>query len=173
MLAKARINSRGFLKFLKAVHLVTSAVWLGGVACITALTWVCFFHLDETGFLTVAALVPELYLKVIMPAAALTVAQGLAYGAFTNWGFFGQGWIRLKWLSVPLVIACTGVGSIGQMFSAIQSVQENGFNGGLADGGLVLLFMAVQLAILTSAFIISVLRPGKKPHRPNNPLPGC
>ncbi|MEL7565626.1 MAG: hypothetical protein AAGU27_12160 [Dehalobacterium sp.] len=60
----------------------------------------------------VAPLVPSLYSMVIMPAAILTILQGIVYGCFTGWEFFKHKWIILKWVSTVLVMLCTGVGAI-------------------------------------------------------------
>ncbi|SHN74587.1 hypothetical protein [Desulfitobacterium chlororespirans] len=157
-----KIKNNMIMKYLRIFHIITAAIWLGGVVCLSGLAWLCFFHLDERAFLTVAPLIPELYLKVIMPASLLTIVQGLVYGIFTNWGFFKHKWVALKWIAVPLLVACTGIGSIGQIFLTLQKVKSDGFTGGFTDGSMVLLFMAAQVLIMIFMISISVLKPFKK-----------
>lgn len=58
------------------------------------------------------------------------------------------------------------MGTVGQMFSTIQKVEMNGFTGGLADGGMVLLFIAMQILIMGIMICVSVFKPfGKKKQR--------
>ncbi|WP_018305329.1 hypothetical protein [Desulfitobacterium hafniense] len=157
-----KIKDSRVMKYLRVSHIITAAIWFGGVVCLSGLAWFGFFHLEESAFLTVAPLIPELYLKVIMPASLLTIVQGVVYGIFTNWGFFKHKWVILKWVSIPLLVACTGIGSISQIFSVIEKVKSNGFTGGFADGGIVLLFMTAQILIMSFMISISVLKPFKK-----------
>lgn len=154
------------MKFLRAFHILTAGIWFGGVITIGALAWICFFNLDESAFLIVSPLIPSLYSTVIMPAGILTVLQGIAYGCFTGWGFFQHKWIILKWVCLVLVLLCTGVGTIGQMFSVIEKVKAQGFSGGFADGGIVLLFLGFQSLFLAFMMAISVYKPAlKRAHR--------
>ncbi len=154
-----KIKNRKALKWLKLFHILTSSIWFGGVVCIGVLAQICFFAVDESAFLTIAPLLPSLYAKVIMPAALVTIAQGLVYGAFTGWGFFKHKWIVLKWISVITVMLCTGIGAISELYSVIEKVRQAGFSGGFADGGVALSLIAVQIVIMAFMVGISVLKP--------------
>ena len=156
-----KIKNGRALKWLKAFHILTSSIWFGGVFCIAILAWIAFFQMDKDSFLIIAPLVPALYQKVILPVALITILQGIIYGFFTNWGFLKNGWIAIKWASVLLIGLCTGIGSIGQMFSVIERVQNHSFAGGFADGGMVLLFISLQLILLAVMICLSVLKPKK------------
>jgi len=57
------ITSGTTLRYLKVFHLITASIWFGGVACLTALVWVCFFELSEKDFLVVAPMMHVLYVK--------------------------------------------------------------------------------------------------------------
>ncbi|WP_048139688.1 hypothetical protein [Methanosarcina horonobensis] len=158
-----KVKNSKAMKWLRAFHILTSSVWFGGVVAIGALAWICFFRLEEATFLTVAPLVPELFPTVIAPAALLIIAQGIFYGFFTGWGFLKHRWVILKWIGTFLLFLLTGMGTVGQMFSTIQKVEMNGFTGGLADGGMVLLFIAMQILIMGIMICVSVFKPfGKK-----------
>jgi uncharacterized membrane protein len=153
-----QLNKSG-MQWMRVLHAFSVSIWFGSVVCIFGLAVICFFHLNENVFLTIAPLVPKLYQKIVMPAAIFTIIQGIIYGFFTGWGFFKNKWILFKWISVLLIIMCTGLGSIGQMFSVLASVEAAHFSGGFADGGLVLLFISLQILFMLIMIILSVFKP--------------
>ncbi len=156
-----KLKKRG-LQWLRVLHILSMSIWFGSVVCIGGLAVICFFQLNETSFLTVAPLVPELYQKLVMPIAIFTVIQGIIYGFFTNWGFFKYKWVLLKWVLVILTALCTGLGGISQMFSVLDKVKASGFVGGFADGGAVLLFISLQILFMITMIVLSVFKPMKR-----------
>lgn len=154
------------MKWLRTLHMISAGIWFGATVCIGVLSAICFFSLNETDFLITVPLVPELYQKTILPIAIFTILQGFIYGFFTNWGFFKHKWVLLKWSSILLLIPCIGVGTIGQIFSVIDKVNTSGFDGGFYDGGLVLLFISIQIFIMLVMIWVSVFKPWKKNHTP-------
>lgn len=147
------------MKWLHVLHIISASIWFGATVCIGFLSVICFFHLSETDFLITATLVPRLYQKIILPTAIFTILQGFIYGFFTNWGFFKHRWVLLKWIFTLLLIPCIGVGAISQMYSAIDKVNTSGFKGGFSDGGLLLLFISLQIVIMLIMIGISVFKP--------------
>jgi hypothetical protein len=147
------------LKWLRTLHIISASIWLGATVCIGMLTVICFFSLNEAEFLTMAPFIPELYRTIILPIALFIILQGIIYGFFTKWGFFKHRWVLLKWMLVLLLVPCIGVGAIGHLFSVIEKVNTLGFTGGLADGGRVLLFIALQIIIMLIMIGISVFKP--------------
>ena len=87
-----KFKKRG-MQWLRVLHILSMSIWFGAVVCIDSLAFICFFQLSETDFLTIAPLVPELYQKVVMPAAIFTIIQGIVYGLFTNWGFLKHNYL--------------------------------------------------------------------------------
>lgn len=153
------------MRWLYASHLLTISIWFGSVVCIYVLAIICFFHLNEAEFLTAAPLIPELYRRMVLPAALLTIIQGILYGVCTNWGFFKHKWVAVKWGLVVLTGLCTGLGGIGQMFSVLAKVGKAGYAAGWADGWLVLLYMSLQLLFMLIMILLSVFKPfGKAQH---------
>ncbi len=150
------------MKWLRVLHLLSSCIWFGATVCIGVLAVICFFYLNETDFLIAAPIIPELYKILILPAAVFTILQGFVYGFFTKWGFFRHRWVVLKWILILLLIPCIGVGGIAHLFSAIKKINTSGFTGGFVDGGLVLLFISLQILIMLIMFGISVFKPMKK-----------
>jgi len=155
------LKKRG-MQWLRLLHILSMSIWFGAVVCIGSLAYICFFALSEADFLTIAPLVPELYRTVVMPAAIFTIVQGIIYGIFTNWGFLKYKWVLFKWILALLVTLCTGLGGIGNMFSVLDKVEKTGFTGGLADGGMVLLFIALQILFMIIMIILSVFKPMKR-----------
>jgi hypothetical protein len=151
------------MKWLRLFHILTTSIWFGGVACIGVLTWICFFGLNQQEFLTVAPVSGLLFDKIILPVALITLAQGIIYSIFTNWGFIKHKWILIKWLGLILLVICTGTGSIDNMELVIEKVQTQGFVGGYSDGGIVLMFFLAQVVIMAIMIALSVFKPfGKK-----------
>ncbi len=118
-----------------------------------------FFPVKRKGFLIIAPLVPQLYKTIVMPVALFTIIQGIIYGLFSNWGFFKYKWLLFKWIFVLLIALCTGLGGIGQMFAVLAKVETSHFVGGLADGGLVLLFISLQVLFMLIMIVLSVIKP--------------
>jgi uncharacterized membrane protein len=147
------------MKWLRTLHIISASVWFGATVCIGVLAVIIFFNLGESDFLKAAPLIPNLYQKIILPIAIFTMIQGLVYGFYTRWGFFKYGWVLLKWIFTFLLIPCIGVGTIGQLFSVIDKVNTSGFNGGFSDGGLVLLFISLQILTMLIMIGISVFKP--------------
>lgn len=150
------------LKWLRILHIISAGIWFGATVCIGGLAVICLSNPDAAEFLVTAPLVPELYRKMILPAALFTILQGLVYGFFTEWGFLKHRWVTIKWIFTILLIPCIGAGGIGQMFALIDKVKSSGLNGGLHDGGLVLLFISLQILIMLIMIGISVYKPWKK-----------
>ncbi len=164
----SKFNKRG-IECLRLLHILSASIWLGAVVCIGSLAYICFFTLNEAEFLTIAPLVPGLYQKVVFPVALFTIVQGIIYGLFTNWGFFRHKWVLCKWILALLAILCTGLGGIANMFSVLDKVGKSGFAGGFADGGLVLLFIALQIIFMIIMVILSVFKPKPQITRDQTP----
>jgi hypothetical protein len=153
-----KLNRTG-MQWMRVLHIFSTSIWLGSVVCILGLAAICFFQLNERDFLIIAPLVPQLYKTIVMPVALFTVIQGIIYGLFSNWGFFKYKWLLFKWIFVLLIALCTGLGGIGQMFAVLAKVETSHFVGGLADGGLVLLFISLQVLFMLIMIVLSVIKP--------------
>ncbi len=114
------------LKWLRILHIISAGIWFGATVCIGGLAVICLSNPDAAEFLVTAPLVPELYRKMILPAALFTILQGLVYGFFTEWGFLKHRWVTIKWIFTILLIPCIGAGGIGQMFALIDKVKSSG-----------------------------------------------
>ncbi|NLU47065.1 MAG: hypothetical protein GXX02_03675 [Syntrophomonadaceae bacterium] len=149
------------MKWLRVLHLILVSIWFGATVCIGFLSIICFYHLSTAEFLIVGPLIPELYQKIVLPVAVLTILQGIIYGSSTKWGFFKYPWVMLKWILTFLLIPCVGLGTIGQLFSVLDVINTAGFSASLQMGGRILLCIALQISILLVMIGVSVLKPGK------------
>ncbi|HBK54002.1 MAG TPA: hypothetical protein DDZ44_08710 [Syntrophomonas wolfei] len=152
------MNKAG-MRWIRILHIFSVSIWFGTVVCILGLVIMCFFQLNKNDFLIIAPLVPKLYQKIVMPAAIFTIIQGIIYGFFSSWGFFKYKWVLLKWIFVLLIILCTGLGGISQMVSVLAKIEATHFLGGFADGGLVLLFVSLQILFMLIMIVLSVFKP--------------
>jgi uncharacterized membrane protein len=150
------------LKWLRILHIMSAAIWFGGTICILAVALMCFSSSSEAAFLITAPLIPELYRRVILPAALFIILQGHIYGFFTNWGFIKHKWVTAKWIFTILLIPCIGAGAIGQMFSLIEKVKQSGYSSQVYEGNLFLVFIILQVLIMLLMISISALKPWKK-----------
>lgn len=150
------------MQWLRLIHIVSISIWLGAVISIGLLAIISFFNLSAADFLIIAPLIPVLYQKVVLPMALITIIQGIIYGVFTNWGFFKHKWILIKWSLVLLIALCTGMGTIGPIFTLLDKAEKVSFVGGFADGGSVLFFIALQILFILYIFYLSVFKPFKK-----------
>lgn len=91
-----KLGSKG-LKVLKTLHLIFAMIWTTGAIAMVLVT-----------FLAKAELGDELHMKysilllidnwLIITGAMTSLAIGIVYGVFTNWGFFKHRWIIVKWI---------------------------------------------------------------------------
>ena len=149
------------MQWLHLIHIISISIWFGSVVCIGTLAVIAFFQMSGNEFLTIALLIPTLYQKIVLPIALITIIQGIIYGVFTNWGFFKHKWMTFKWCVLPLIVLCTGLGTIGQIFSLLEKIEKSGFTGGFTDGGFVFIFISLQILLLLLMFLLSVFKPFK------------
>jgi len=158
-----RLN-RSQQRMLKTVHLISAALWLSGVtvmACMPLLS-------QEITVGEALYIYDRIYhfidMKLVTPAAVLTLATGLVYSIFTGWGFFKHGWLVYKWI-VTLVLVLAGTFYLGPMvtkmlgISHIQgmaALEDHYYRTGLVTG----LWAAIANAVLlVSAVVVSVYKP--------------
>ena len=149
------------LKWLRILHIMSAAIWFGGTICILAVALMCFSSSSEAAFLITAPLIPELYRRVILPAALFIILQGLIYGFFTNWGFIKHKWVTAKWIFTILLIHALAW-SYRSNVSLIEKVKQSGYSSQVYEGNLFLVFIILQVLIMLLMISISALKPWKK-----------
>ena len=151
------------MKVMRIIHIIAAQIWFGAVMCISGFAFYCFNNTALEQFLVLAPIIPKLYKMVVLPAALVCIAQGLAYGIFSKWGFIKFKWVLAKWILALAVVVCTGMGGIGQMFVILDNVQKNNIQHITpGDGKLFFVFIAGQIALLCVMTILSIIKPKNK-----------
>lgn len=162
---KMKISAKG-MKVLKVVHLLCAVAWFGSALSMNLLRYLVG-HPDAAGMYWMAEVLEAIDMKILVPGAIGCLLTGIAYGFFTNWGFFKHRWLLVKWVLTlfmilfgtfymgPLVKENVMVGKAvlagtGDVDRYWQNVDDNVWAG------------LLQLTLLTIVTIISVYKPWKK-----------
>jgi hypothetical protein len=94
-------------KWLKSFHLLFAAVWLTCGTIMLSFTLVARTLDNADQLYMLNYLTDFIDMKILVPAAMLTLLTGLLYGIFTKWGFFKHKWLVFKWI-VTVSIIVTG-----------------------------------------------------------------
>lgn len=150
-------------RVLKAIHIASAGVWLGGLAGVVALlasgpaaaTGRGRFGLDLAAY--------TIHEQILFWAFVVTLTTGLVFALFTPWGFFRHRWITAKWILAGVLFVTTlwlqrpqlggvvglsdaGVGAVGgRSYAAYRSSALD--------------IALVQLAIVVVIFALSTLKP--------------
>jgi len=154
------------VKVLKIVHLLLAVMWIGGAM---AMVLIAFVSDPSTG--------DELYMRsrimqiiddyLIIPGAMGNILIGVVYGVWTNWGFFKQRWITVKWI-LTIIQVLFGTFVLGPWINGnvelAMSLGENVISSAefFHNVEMTRIWGTVQAVILLSFIIISVIKPWKK-----------
>ena len=154
------------LKFLKSVHLISAALWLTCVMLLLILSLV-WNRIDEGNqFYMYNAIYCFIDLRILSPAAIVTLITGLIYSLFTKWGFFKHGWLIYKWV-VTVALILIGTFYLGPMTSAMRDITAIKHMDALNDanylhGRSVSAWAApINSLLLIGAYFVSVYKPWK------------
>lgn len=91
-------------KWLKSIHLLSAGIWVT-----TGLTMFLlrFMRNDvQTGdhLHLMNKIIHFIDMKILVPAAILSLLTGWVYSQFTKWGYFKHGWMTFKWVITLLII---------------------------------------------------------------------
>ena len=92
------LNNKG-LRWLKVLHLLCVCCWIGGAVSLLLLFFLKI-DVDDGGVLYgINQSIHHLDMAVVViPGAMGCLLTGLTYSVFSNWGFFKQRWIMVKWV---------------------------------------------------------------------------
>ncbi len=150
------------MRWLKLLHVVGAAVWVGsGFALLFSLT--VLSAADGRELHGKLAILDFIDLFVLVPGAFVSLFTGIAYSIWTPWGWFKHRWVAVKWLICASGIAI-GYAALGPWLSGLVRLS--------ADQGLAALehpsypkllwFIAYQAATLVAALVLTVFRPWRK-----------
>jgi uncharacterized membrane protein len=110
-------------KFLKAIHLMATGLWLSCIIVLALLPVVSgkIKSGDELYMYNLAYHFIDMF--ILTPAAVLTLCTGLVYSLLTKWGFFQHGWLVYKWI-VTVLIIITGTFYLGPMVTKLLKISD-------------------------------------------------
>lgn len=99
------------LKILKISHLLFAIMWIGGVMALVSLQLGAIPATKEMMYMAAVThlIVDEFFL---IPGGIGIVVTTIIYGMFTDWGFFKQRWLAVKWV-LTILLVIIGAGYMG------------------------------------------------------------
>lgn len=159
------------LKWLKALHLVAVCCWIGGAVSLLLLYFLKDGVTDGGVLHGINQSIHFVDIKVVViPGAFGCLLTGLAYGLFTRWGFFKQGWMIFKWV-VTVSAILFGTFCLGPWETAMMEISGELGLAALEDPAylrnqyLNLGFGALQTAVLVATLCVSIFKPWKNLRR--------
>ncbi len=105
-------------------------------------------------------------MKILTPAAVLTLMTGLIYSLFTRWGFVKHGWIVYKWVATVSIIV-VGTIYLGRTVEHMLELSEVKRIAALSDPAYIsgtrvgLWASLINTVLLGIAVFFSVFKPWK------------
>ena len=162
--------SRSQQNMLKSVHLIAAGLWLSSVIIIAMMPHVSRDITSGDALYMYNQIFHFIDMKILTPAAIVTLITGLLYSLFTRWGFFKHGWLIYKWM-VTLAIILSGTFYLGPMVTQSLEISDLTRMAALRDP--VYLHNAtvgawasvINTFLLGLAVVFSVYKPWKKRDR--------
>ena len=160
--------SPNLTKWLKSLHLLAVAGWIGGAIALSVLHFLRFkggeIGADLHGIDRAAHLID---MVVIVSLGAMgCLLTGLLYSLLTGWGFFRHKWIIVKWV-ITIFCISSGILFLGPWETAMVTISGQLGGAALQDAEylsnmyLNFWFGILQIALLIFALCISVFKPWK------------
>lgn len=153
-------------KWLKIFHLISVALWFGGIACLVTLRYgIQLSSFDEVNTAYNS-------MRVIDDVLIRNGAQGLLitsliYSIWTHWGFFKHRWITIKWV-IFISQMILGIGFLNRWVNTNIHLLETEKSIALSNTvfiqnhSLIQAGAITQIILITIVICISVLKPWKK-----------
>lgn len=153
-------------RILKIIHIFFFVSWIGGGVCLISVM-----------FFAQPALPEDIYMKyrsmqviddfIIIPGALGSLFTGLIYSIWTNWGFFRQRWLAVKWILTVAQILF-GTFALGPWLNGNVDIALKLRGTALSspefsqNASHIQIWGTVQVLFLLFMVIISVIKPWKK-----------
>ncbi|HOP30009.1 MAG TPA: hypothetical protein P5120_07280 [Spirochaetota bacterium] len=160
-----KLNSKQ-IRILKIIHIFFFVSWIGGGIGLISLM-----------FLAQPLIPDDIYMKyrsmqviddfIIIPGALGSLFTGLIYSIWTNWGFFRQRWLTVKWILTVAQILF-GTFALGPWLNGNVDIAMKLRGSALTDSAFInsssniKLWGTLQVLFLLFMVIVSVIRPWKK-----------
>ncbi len=160
------------LKWLKGIHLLCVACWIGGAISLLSLY---FLKNDVSDGAVLYGINRSIHhvdmLIIVIPGAIGCLLTGLIYSVFSHWGFFKHHWISFKWI-VTVAIILFGTFFLGPWETTMMEISGERGMAALTDPAYLynqrmnLIFGSLQAAVLVVTLFVSIFKPWKKHKRP-------
>ena len=154
------------VRILKIVHIFFFIMWIGGGLGLMALMFIADYALpDDIYMKTYSMKIIDDFM--IIPGALGCLAAGIIYGVFTNWGFFKQNWLTVKWIMTTVQILF-GTFALGPWLNGSVDIAYNLRGAALSDPQFlnnmmnIKIWGPIQVSLLIFMAVISVIKPWRK-----------
>lgn len=153
--------------YIKAIHIFFIATWLGGAIAMLLLPVGNVLITGEKFTQGFNFALKIINVFVIIPGAIGSIITGLIFSIFTNWGFFKNRWITVKYIltSIAILIGAIWVGPLIEdmirLSSAKGFVRSQNPNYLFVEKKYLIIHL-IQTIMIVYMIFISVLKPWKK-----------
>lgn len=167
-----KLKNRG-LRWLKVIHLLCVSSWIGGAISLLLLYFLKTDVKDGGVLWGINQSIHHVDMAVVViPGAIGCLLTGLAYSALSNWGFFKQRWIIVKWV---VTVTAIGFGTffLGPWETAMMNISGEMGLAALSDTEYIFnqrmnfWFGTLQCLVLMATVWISVFKPWRTPAKRN------
>ncbi len=153
---------------LLGFHIFFAASWMGGVIALIVLSLVGWKPSTDGALAFARDALHWIDVVVIIPACLGSLATGFLFALLTNWGFFQQRWLVIKWTLTTAMILF-GIFFLGPWVDETATRAARDGVAALDDAAYsetalrVLAFSIVQIVLLVFMVFLSTLKPfGKR-----------
>lgn len=161
------------LRWLKVLHLICVSCWLGGAVSLLLLYFLKSDIDDGQVLLGINQSIHHVDMAVVViPGAIGCLITGLAYSTLSNWGFFKQRWLLVKWI-ITVSAILFGTFFLGPWETTMMNISAELGLAALTDKEYLynqrmnLWFGTLQCVVLLFTVWISVFKPWRSAtHKP-------
>lgn len=162
-----KLQAKG-LRWLKTIHLIAVACWIGGAVSLLMLYFLKKSVIDDGVLYGInqASHQVDMFV-VVIPGAFGCLLTGLTYSLLSNWGFFKQRWLLVKWL-ITVTAILFGTFYLGPWETKMMDISGRLGMAALQDPDYLynqrmnFMFGIGQCAVLLVTVWISVFKPWRK-----------
>lgn len=159
--------SSGGMKWLKGIHLIAVACWIGGAVSLLSMYFLKDGVSDGGVLYGINRSIHHVDMSiVVVPGAIGCLLTGLVYSMFTRWGFFRHPWLVFKWV-VTVGAILFGTFFLGPWETAMMEISGRLGTGSFRDAGyqynqmMNLVFGTLQVVVLVVTVFVSIFKPWK------------
>jgi len=153
-------------KWLKSIHLLAAGIWITTGLIMFLLHFMRSEVQTGEQLYLMNQIIHFIDMKILVPAAILSLLTGWVYSQFTKWGYFKHGWMTFKWIITLLIIILGTIFSgpwINEMVRISGEIGTDALNNAeyqWFDKNQTLMGICMNLTLIITIFI-SVFKPKK------------